>query len=223
MGLSSDDHWYDYYTHPPRGIHTSKFIGPPESLDYTAPIALGAGAVLGTSFDNGSILSARVMMVLSLPSLFMLDGRASILSSRLGLDSADEPPFYAFVAWGDSSIEMGIGADYQLPKDKGWILELYAEVQAGFHFNAPQSWYINFGTQQAPVRAKVLTLVTAQTFLMLSAQGILAGARAEIDIVLDPIILEYYSTFHNNLLCNFFIPHNEVFILVPFFHRSNLS
>src|SRR5699024_1951279 len=41
--------------------------------------------------------------------------------------------------------------------------------------------------------------------------------------VLDPIILEYYSTFHNNLLCNFFIPHNEVFILVPFFHRSNLS
>ena len=32
------------------------------------------------------------------------------------------------------------------------------------------------------MRAKVLTLVTAQTFLMLSAQGILAGARAEIDI-----------------------------------------
>ena len=44
-----------------------------------------------------------------------------------------------------------------------------------------------------------------------------------INFVLDPIILEYYSTFHNNLLCNFFIPHNEVFILVPFFHRSNLS
>ena|SRR5699024_5009356 len=45
----------------------------------------------------------------------------------------------------------------------------------------------------------------------------------EVLVVLDPIILEYYSTFHNNLLCNFFIPHNEVFILVPFFHRSNLS
>src|SRR5699024_11646201 len=27
--------------------------------------------------------------------------------------------------------------------------------------------------------------------------------RKLLELVLDPIILEYYSTFHNNLLCNF--------------------
>lgn len=47
--------------------------------------------------------------------------------------------------------------------------------------------------------------------------------KRQFSCVLDPIILEYYSTFHNNLLRNSFVPHNELFILVPFFHRSNLS
>lgn len=72
------------------------------------------------------------MLVLSLPTLFMIDGRASILSARLGLDSTKEPPFFAFVAWGDNSIEMGMGADFKMPTSNGWILKLYAEVQAGF-------------------------------------------------------------------------------------------
>lgn len=40
VGLTSDDRWYDYYVYPPRGIHHSKFIGPPHSLDYTAPVPL---------------------------------------------------------------------------------------------------------------------------------------------------------------------------------------
>lgn len=181
VGLTSDDRWYDYYTYPPRGIHVSKFSGPPRSLDYTTPVALGAGAVLGTSFDGGTTISARVMLVLSLPTLFMIDGRASILSTRLGLDSTDEPPFFAFIAWGDNSIEMGMGADFQIPSS-GLILDLYAEVQSGFFFDAPSAWYVNFGTKQDPVSARVLTIVTAQTYLMLSAQGIEAGARAEFDI-----------------------------------------
>lgn len=181
VGLTSDDRWYDYYTYPPRGIHVSKFSGPPRSLDYTAPVALGAGAVLGTSFDGGTTISARVMLVLSLPTLFMVDGRASILSARLGLDGTNEPPFFAFIAWGDNSIEMGMGADFQIPSS-GLILDLYAEVQSGFFFDAPSAWYVNFGTKQDPVSARVLTIVTAQTYLMLSAQGIEAGARAEFDI-----------------------------------------
>src|SRR5699024_1522109 len=119
----------------PRGVHVSKFSGPPRSLDYTAPVAVGAGAVLGTSFDGGTTISARVMLVLSLPTLFMVDGRASILSARLGLDGTNEPPFFAFIAWGDNSIEMGMGADFQIPSS-GLILDLYAEVQSGFFFDA---------------------------------------------------------------------------------------
>lgn len=180
--VSGEDTWYDYYTYPPRGVHVSKFSGPPRSLDYTAPVAVGAGAVLGTSFDGGTTISARVMLVLSLPTLFMVDGRASILSARLGLDGTNEPPFFAFIAWGDNSIEMGMGADFQLPSNNGQILDLYAEVQSGFFFNAPSAWYVNFGTKQNPISARVLTIVTAETYLMLSAQGIEAGARVDFDL-----------------------------------------
>lgn len=183
VGLKSgEDTWYDYFTHPPRGIHASKFSGPERTKDYTLPFSIGAGAVLGTSFDNGVSISVRTMLVLSLPSLFLIEGKASLLSARLGLTDDREPPFFAFIAWGDRSIEMGMGADLKLPEGDGWIFDLYAEVQAAFFFDNPSNWYINFGTKENPNTARVLTLVTAQSYLTISARGIEAGARAELDL-----------------------------------------
>lgn len=183
--VSGEDTWYDYYTYPPRGVHVSKFTGPPESQDYNTPVSLGAGAVLGTSFDGGSVISTRIMLVLSLPTLFILDGRASILSARLGLDSTNEPPFFAFLAWDDHSIEMGMGADFQLPSSNGWILDLYAQVEASFFFDYPSSWYVNFGTKNNPVTIKLfkdIINLNGQGYLMLSAQGIETGAGIEFDL-----------------------------------------
>lgn len=180
--VSGKDTWYDYYTHPPKGIHISKFSGPERTANYNFPFSVGAGAVLGTSFDSGTVLSLRAMLLLSLPTLFLVEGKASIISARLGLDDDREPPFFAFVAWGDNSIEMGMGADFQLPKSNGWIIDLYAEVQAGFFFKSPKNWYINFGTRDKPISAKILTIITAQSYLMLSARGIEAGARVEFNL-----------------------------------------
>lgn len=180
--VSGKDTWYDYYTHPPKGIHISKFSGPERTANYNFPFSVGAGAVLGTSFDSGTVLSLRAMLLLSLPTLFLVEGKASIISARLGLDDNREPPFFAFVAWGDNSIEMGMGADFQLPQSNGWIIDLYAEVQAGFFFKSPKNWYINFGTRDKPVSAKILTIITAQSYLMLSARGIEAGARVEFNL-----------------------------------------
>lgn len=180
--VSGEDTWYDYYTYPPKGVHHSKFSGPERTGDYDFPFSVGAGAVLGTSFDSGTIISVRAMLLLSLPTLFLVEGKASILSARLGLDDNREPPFFAFVAWGDNSIEMGMGADFQLPQGNGSIINLYAEVQAGFFFNNPRAWYVNFGTRDVPITARVLTIITAQSYLMLSATGIEAGARVEFDL-----------------------------------------
>lgn len=180
--VSGEDTWYDYYTYPPKGVHISKFSGPERTADYDMPISIGAGAVLGTSFDSGTILSMRMMMLLSMPTMFLLDGKASILSARLGLDDNREPPFFFFTILGDNSLEFGMGADFQLPQNNGWILDLYAEVQAGFFFNNPRAWYVNFGTRDVPITARVLTIITAQSYLMLSATGIEAGARVEFDL-----------------------------------------
>ena len=180
--VPGEDTWYDYYTHPPRGIHATKFSGPEKTADYSFPFSIGAGAVLGTSFDSGISISVRTMMLLSLPSLFLIEGRASLLSARLGLTDEREPPFFAFIAWGDRSIEMGMGADFKLPQNNGEILELYAEAQAAFFFDNPSHWYINLGTQENPNTAKVLSLFNAQSYLMISAQGIQAGSRTELDL-----------------------------------------
>lgn len=180
--VSGEDTWYDYYTYPPKGVHVTKFSGPERTEQYDFPFSIGAGAVLGTSFDSGKVISIRVMLLLSLPTLFLIEGRASILSARLGLTDDREPPFFAFVAWGDNSIEAGMGADFQIPGQSGWILDLYAEVQSGFFFNNPSGWYVNFGTRDVPISARVLTIITAETYLMLSAQGIEAGARVSFEL-----------------------------------------
>jgi len=181
IGLTSgEDSWYDYYVYPERGIHDDKFSGPEQTMDYQDPISIGAGASIAT-YGNDSIISFRVFMLLSIPSLFFIEGKASILSKRLELDDMDEPPFFAFMAIGDDSIEAGLGADFRIPQNNGWILDMQAKVEAGFFFNNPSAWYINFGTRQEPISARLLTLLTAQTYLQLSARGIEAGAKAEFE------------------------------------------
>jgi len=178
--VSGEDSWYDYYVYPERGINIDKFSGPEQTTDYEDPVSIGAGASIAT-YGNDSIISFRVFMLLSIPSLFFVEGKASILSKRLELDDTDEPPFFAFLAIGDDSIEAGLGADFRIPQNNGWILDMQAKVEAGFFFNNPSAWYINFGTKQEPISARLLTLLTAQTYLQLSARGIEAGARAEFE------------------------------------------
>lgn len=182
VGLTSgEDSWYDYYTYPPRGVDISKFSSPEQTQNYNNPVSLGAGATLATAFDDGVVISTRLFLLLSLPSVFILEGKANILSKRLGLDDTKEPPFFAFIAYGDNSIEVGMGADFSLPQSNGWIIDLYANIEAGFFFKNPSAWYVNFGTKDQPISAKLLTLFTAQSYLMLSARGIEAGARAEFN------------------------------------------
>ncbi|WP_298510397.1 hypothetical protein [uncultured Kordia sp.] len=177
--VSGENTWYEYFVHPERGVNQMKFSGP--EREHNMPFSVGAGTVLGTMFDDGYTFSTRLMAILSLPSVFILDGRANVLGERIAMLDHSEPPFFAGVAFGDNSLEFWFGADYQLPSN-GFIIDLYAEVQAGFFFNNPSAWYINFGTKENPISARFLTVLTAQSFLMLSAQGIEAGARVEFDL-----------------------------------------
>ncbi len=179
-GLTSENTWYEYYKAPKRGINVQKFNGPDKSVNYNTLVSLGAGATLGTSADDGYTFSIKAMALFSIPSLFMIDGRANILAARLGLDDTKDPPFFAFVAVGDDSLELGFGADYKLPGN-GKILTIYADVQAGFFFKNQKPWYVNIGTNINPVTARIITLLTIKSYVMLSAKGIEAGARGEFN------------------------------------------
>ena len=179
--VSGVNTWYEYYKYPKRGININKFSGPEQTAGYSTPISLGAGATLGTGYDDGYTLSIKAMALFSIPSLFMIDGRAAILTKRLGLDETQDPPFFAFVAVGDDSLEFGFGADYKLPNGSGDILSIYADIQAGFFFKNQHPWYVNIGTNINPVTARIITLLTIKSYVMLSARGIEAGARGDFN------------------------------------------
>jgi len=184
VGLTKDDTWYEYYKHPKPGINPKKFSGPPDSMQYDTPFSIGAGATFGTVADGGHVLSLRAMLLLSLPTLFYIEAGLNVISGRLGLieDDPSNPPFFAMVAFGDDSLELAAGADFSIPKDGGQIFKLHALLEAGFFFKNQKPWYVNFGTKENPIEARILTLFTAKAFIMLSAQGIEAGARLDFKL-----------------------------------------
>lgn len=182
-GLQETDTWFDYYkVKDPNtqleGVSVSKFEGPSLTKSYDSAFSIGAGVSLATAQDGGKTFSCKLFLLLSLPDVIYLEGKANILGERVGLIGED-PPFFAMLAISSQSVETGIGVDYKLPRDgakKGWILDMNAEMRAAFFFQNSSAWYINFGTIDNPTTARVLTIFDATSYVMLSAAGIAAGA-----------------------------------------------
>ena len=187
---TQEESWYDYYRKDPLGISISKMTTPDQLKELghppvamKNPFTVGAGATIGTLPDDGFTFSMQLMLLVSIPTLIMLEGRAKVLGDRVGMTD-DEPPLWAFVSFSpqDKSLEMGMGADYLIPKEgdgdanPGDVLDLSASLEAGYFFKDPSAWYLNFGTKSDPITAKIFRLFNAYSYLMLSAQGIEAGA-----------------------------------------------
>ncbi len=182
-GVQETDTWFDFYkikTLPDgkEGVTVSKFEIPDQTGSYDSTYSIGAGVSLATAEDSGKTFSCKLFLLLSLPDLIYLEGKANILGPRVGL-TGDDPPFFAVLAISPQSVELGAGVNYKLPKDganQGQILDLSAEMRAAFFFQNSSAWYLNIGTVQKPTTARVLTLFDAMSYLMLSASGIAAGA-----------------------------------------------
>lgn len=175
-GLTDDKTWFDYYKAPPQeGVVVSKFETPAMTAGYDNAFSIGAGVSLATTVDSGHTFSTKLFLLLSIPNLIYLEGKANILGDRVGL-TGDDPPFFAYLAISPQSVETGFGADYDLPKENGWILDTYAEVRAAFFFQNASAWYVNFGTEAQPISARVLSLFNATAYVMLSSWGIKGGA-----------------------------------------------
>jgi hypothetical protein len=182
-GLVESDSWFDYYKKviPPfkEGLNILKFEPPGQTEGYDSTYSIGAGASIATVSDSGKALSMKLFLLLSLPDLIYLEGKANIVGERIGLDSQEDPPFFAMLAISRESVELGAGVHYTLPRDggqAGWILDLNAEMRAAFFFKNRSAWFVNVGTIEKPTTARVLSLFDATSYLMLSASGIAAGA-----------------------------------------------
>lgn len=183
--LPEDATWYDYYKFPKKGINIRKFAGPYDTTGYDNPFSFGAGAVFGTTADNGKVLALRAMLLLSVPSMFMIEGRGYILKCLPGLDDNSEPPFWAFIAFGENSFEIGMGVDFKLKDASGKVLQLNANAHAFFPINSNKSWFLHVGTKENPNTAivfKDLINLNASSYLMMASQGIEFGASVSFQL-----------------------------------------
>ena len=178
--------WYDYFKYPKIGVNIQKFKGPYDSSGYNNPFSVGLGAILGTTADQGKVIALRAMLIMSVPSLFMIEARAYILDKLPSLDDGTDPPFWAFIAFGENSLEIGMGVDYVSPKLKGTLLELHANAHAFFPVGSGnKSWFINIGTKENPNTAilfKGNVNLNVSAYLLLASQGIEFGAKVDYDL-----------------------------------------
>lgn len=179
--LEADASWGDYYRAAPKGVSYKKFISPPETKAAGNPFSVGAGVSLATAQDGGKAFTSQLFLLVSIPNLILLEGRADFLAKkRVGLTD-DDPPYYAYLALSPESIELGAGVSYKIPKETGETLDLTAVFEAAFFFHNRNAWYIHFGTKKKPITARIISLFDGYCYLMLSASGIEAGAGVHFD------------------------------------------
>lgn len=185
-GLADTDPWWMYYKAKiadsfKEGITTDKF-------SQEDGFSLGAGVSLATAPDSGKIFSSKLFFLLSLPEVFLLQGQGAILKERVGLDTTQDPPFFALLSITSTSIEAAFGINYQIPDDgadPGAIATVNALIEMGFFWGNAAGWYINIGKDQPTDRrisVRLLKIVNAYFYMMLSSQGIRAGAGASYEL-----------------------------------------
>ena len=182
VGLAPDAKWYQYYKAKVaeeyrEGIQVGKFAA-------TEGFSLGAGVSLATAADAGKAFSSKIFFLLSLPEVFLLEGQGQFLKGRIGIDTTDDPPFYALIAISDRSVEGALGVNYRVSDEgqrPGAIATVNGLLELGFFFGDSAAWYVNLGRESPDakrIQVQLLSLFNAYFYMMLSSSGIRAGAGA---------------------------------------------
>lgn len=149
---------------------TGKWIKQKESM------AFGAGITVGTLPDVKFTVKAKVLFVILIPGpVLLIEGHAGMLS--LGENylvrvlAVLDPTAGTFL--------MNISASYQFPIDSGELLDVIGTAEAYFSAADPSSWHLYLGEDKPEskrIRADILGLFKAQTYLMVDNKGLLMGA-----------------------------------------------
>lgn len=178
--------WWKYYKAKidpdyKEGIQVSKF-------DQTNGFSLGAGVSLATASDGGKAFSSKIFFLLSLPEVFLLQGQGQILKERIGLDTTQDPPFFALISITSTSVETAFGVNYKIPDDgddPGSIATVDGVIEMGFSWGNSFVWYINIGKdlpEDRRIQVRLLDLFNAYFYFMLGNNGIRTGAGASFEV-----------------------------------------
>ncbi len=182
IGLPNDAQWWEYYkkrVNPENreGIFISK-------MEQREGFTVGAGVSLCTVADSGNAFSSKLFFMLSLPEVFLLQGQANFLGERIGLNDINDPPFFALISISPTSIEAALGVNYKMPSSgtyAGKIVKLDGVLEMAFFWGNSLGWYLNIGRdtpEDQRIRARIFDLFDSYFFLMISGEGISAGAGA---------------------------------------------
>ena len=168
--------WYGWYAGPPAPFditHTDKWVGTADGK------AVGAGVTLGTLFDLGHVVSAKVLFALVLPGpVILMQGKANFLQLPPDPDDPTSEGVLDALAVLDAR-----AGNLQLNIDAGWnqgqVIDIAASAEAYFDFADPGNWHFYLGQDKPEdrrIRADLLSLLHGDAYLMIDGDGIATGA-----------------------------------------------
>lgn len=159
------------------------FPAPPWRSQADA-LAFGAGALLGTTADDGFVVNTKIALMIALPGpVVTLSGAANIVKERGNLVSTANIPNFTALAVYDGSLNtflINIGAYYNVAD----LIEAKGEAEAFFNLANPNDWHVWLGKDdpvERRIRAKALSFLQATAYLMVDPTNLQQGAGAGFD------------------------------------------
>lgn len=164
------EHWYyGYYKRAPVGV-----TGPEKWAVRRDAFAIGVGTTIGSMPDTGYAISAKVLLILSLPGpRILLQGKGSFIEKKPeNKDERQEGTFEALLVL-DTPAQL-FQANLAITFKMGALLEVGGGVDAAFSWAKappPDVWHVYVGEKEPVerrVHAKVLEFLKGDTWLMIN-------------------------------------------------------
>lgn len=155
LGVDENGGPFRYYDH--------LFKGPPETAGLMTKDkfvaargrhALGLGVIVGTS-DQGFAFNATGLLVVTLPDLtILLQCRANVLKQRTPLGTKEQAALQALMVYDGTAqaLTFDIVARWTMEE----LFDVDGHARAFFSFRDPGSWFVQLGTESAPITARAL-------------------------------------------------------------------
>lgn len=159
---------------------------PPTWSPRGGAFAVGLGAMIGTTADNGFTINTKIALTVAVPGpVVVLSGQGNIIKQRGDLLDAGDPFFLALAVFDGKrpSFILNLGVYYKIPDD-GLLIDLAAESEAFFNIANPMDWHLYLGKKDPEsqrIRATILKFLTATAYQMIDPTGFAFGAKAGYD------------------------------------------
>lgn len=164
-------------------------------------LAFGAGIALGTVGDSGTSIQLGVMFVVLLPGpVVLIEGQADVLCTTgppKREEVSEKGAFHALIVVDGraGTVQVCLDMKYEIPL----LLEVAGSLESFFNLHDDADWYIHLGQEEPEgkrISSKILSLLTAQSWLEISPDGIGVGAHAGYNLQkkLGPVHLTLVAT-----------------------------